>query len=90
MNLARQYLKKEKENKDLDGYLQKYFNFSSRELSFQKHLIDLNKTFFNELALSFGWDKRTCKKFGADYKDLPKPKKIKEKPKPTGPSLFDF
>lgn len=82
------FLKSTKQDKELLDYARRYYNFSSRELDMQKHLIDFkDKVFLSELAFKFGWDKKTCKKYNVDFVT---PKKRKIKKEERGKSLFDF
>ena len=84
------FLKAEKEDKELLGYIKKFYGWSGRELSWQLKFINLeDKAFLSLLALKFGWDKKVCKKYEVDF-TTPKKEKLKKEVKQKSKSLFDF
>lgn len=83
------YLKRDKEDLELNGYVKQYYGFSGRELEFQKGLINFeDKSFLKELSIKLGWDRKVCRKFGVAWKE-PKKEKLKIEEQKSK-SLFDF
>lgn len=80
------YIKKKKEDKELDECLCKYLDYSSRELEYQRPLLDLEEL-KPKMAVALGWSKKQCKKFGVDY-ETPKKKKLKKTSATGSKSLF--
>jgi hypothetical protein len=75
------FLKAEKYDKEILDYVKKYYGWSIRELSHQLKFIDLeDKDFLKTLSIKFGWDKKTCKKYGIKFK-VPKKEKLKKEEK---------
>lgn len=85
------FIKKKKEDQELNIELKKYFKLSSKELEHQQHLINLDGKLLSKMALNLGWNKKQCKKFNVEFKEAKKEKlKKKDLEKTNTKSLFDF
>ena len=82
------YVKKKKEDLELDQYLCRYLGYSMRELDYQRALINKDDL-IPKMAIALGWDKKTCKKYGVGYEE-PKKKTLKKEPEQKTKSLMGF